>query len=67
MIDYWLVGEGALPPERRLGAALDLRARLPGRGWRLVWGVARIPTGVALRMPEDLVVRVTGRSGQFMR
>jgi len=67
LIDYWLVGEGALPPERRLGAALDLRARLPGRGWRLVWGVARIPTGVALRMPEDLVVRVTGRSGQFMR
>lgn len=66
-IEYWLVGEGAEPPERHLGAALDLRARLPGRGWRLVWGTAAIPTGVALRMPEDAVVRVTGRSGNFMR
>jgi dUTPase len=65
-IAYWLVGEGALPPERHLGAALDLRARLP-RGWRLVWGTACIPTGVALRMPEHQVVRVTGRSGNFLR
>jgi dUTPase len=66
-IDYWLVGEGAAWPERHLGAALDLKARLPGRGWRLVWGFARIPTGVALRMPDEMVVRVTGRSGNFLR
>lgn len=67
MIDYWPVGEGAQPPERHEGAALDLRARLPGRGWRLVWGLARIPVGVALRMPADMVVRVTGRSSSFLR
>ena len=67
MIAYWLVGEGALAPERRLGAALDLKARLPGRGWRLVWGTASIAVGVALRMSEDAVVRVTGRSGNFLR
>ncbi len=67
MIDYWLVGEGALPPERRLGAALDLKARLPGRGWRVVWGTAAVPVGVALRMPTDAIVRVTGRSGNFLR
>ncbi len=67
MIDYWLVGEGAQAPQRRLGAALDLKARLPGRGWRLVWGTAAIPVGVALRMPEDAIVRVTGRSGNFLR
>ncbi|MGI6368948.1 MAG: hypothetical protein ACOX2L_11445 [Anaerolineae bacterium] len=66
-IPYWLVGEGAQAPERHLGVALDLKARLPGRGWRLVWGTARIPTGVALCMPEDTLVRVTGRSGGFMR
>lgn len=67
MIDFWLVGEGALAPERYAGAALDLKARLPGRGWRLVWGFARIPCGVALRMPPEQVVRVTGRSGNFLR
>jgi dUTPase len=67
VVEYWLVGEGAQAPERRLGAALDLRARLPGRGWRIVWGTAAIATGVALRMPEDVVVRVTGRSGNFLR
>ncbi len=67
MIDYWLVGEGALTPERHLGAALDLKARLPGRGWRVVWGTAAIPVGVALRMPDDAVVRVTGRSGNYLR
>ena len=67
MIEYWLVGPGALPPERHQGAALDLRARLPQRGWRLVWGFARIPTGVALRIPADEVVRVTGRSSSFLR
>jgi len=67
MIDYWLVGDGAQPPERRQGVALDLRARLPGRGWRLVWGFARIPTGVALRIPVDSAVRITGRSGNFLR
>jgi len=67
MIDYWLVGDGAQLPERHKGAALDLRARLPKRGWRLVWGFSRIPTGVALRIPEDEVVRITGRSGNFMR
>ena len=66
-IEYWLVGEGAAWPERHEGAALDLKARLPGRGWRLVWGTARIPTGVALRMPDEMVVRVTGRSGNFLR
>jgi len=66
-IDYWLVGKGALAPEQHLGVALDLHARLPGRGWRLVWGQARIPTGVALRMPEDAIVRLTGRSGGFLR
>lgn len=66
-IDYWLVGEGAQAPERRLGVALDLKARLPGRGWRLVWGLARIPTGVALRMGDDAIVRLTGRSGGFLR
>jgi dUTPase len=65
-IEYWLVGEGAQPPERRLGVALDLKARL-SRGWRLVWGFARIPTGVALRMPEGAIVRLTGRSGGFLR
>ncbi|HHX44126.1 MAG TPA: hypothetical protein GX714_09110 [Chloroflexi bacterium] len=67
MIDYWTVGRGAQPPERHEGAALDLRARLPERGWRLVWGFARIPTGVALRMPPYAVVRVTGRSSSFLR
>ena len=67
MIEYWLVGDGAREPVRCEGAALDLRARLPGRGWRLVWGFARIPTGVALRIPDDCVVRVTGRSGNFLR
>ena len=67
MIDYWLVGDGVQPPQRHEGAALDLRARLPGRGWRVVWGFARIPTGIALRIPEDAVVRVTGRSGNFLR
>mgnify|MGYP000939585118 CR=1 FL=1 len=66
-IDYWLVGEGAQAPERRLGVALDLKARLAGRRWRLVWGFARIPTGVALRIPEDGLVRLTGRSGGFLR
>lgn len=66
-IDYWPVGEGAQAPERRLGVALDLKARLPGRGWRLVWGFARIPTGVALRIPHDALVRLTGRSGSFLR
>ena len=67
MVYYWLVGEGAQHPERHRGAALDLRARLPKRGWRLVWGFARIPTGVALHMPENALVRVTGRSGNFLR
>jgi dUTPase len=67
VIRYSLIGEGAQWPERHLGAALDLKARLPGRGWRLAWGLARIPTGVALEMPDDMVVRVTGRSGNFMR
>ena len=67
VIDYWLVGEAAQEPERHRGAALDLCARLPGRGWRLVWGFCQIPTGVALRMSEDQVVRVTGRSGNFLR
>ena len=67
MIDYWLVGEGAQPPERHQGAALDLKARLPRKWWRPVWGFARIPTGVALRIPEDTIVRLTGRSGNFLR
>jgi dUTPase len=67
MIDYWLVGGGAQLPERHRGAALDLRARLPKRGWRIVWGFSRIPTGVALCIPEDDVVRITGRSGNFLR
>ncbi|MHB9034414.1 MAG: hypothetical protein ACYC6L_15380 [Anaerolineae bacterium] len=67
MIGYWLVGAGAQAPERHAGAALDLKARLPGRGWRWVWGVARIPCGVALAIPTDQVVRVTGRSSSFLR
>jgi len=67
LIDYWLVGDGAQAPARHKGAALDLKARLPGAGWRLVWGLARIPTGVALRIPENAVVRLTGRSGSFLR
>jgi len=67
VIDYWLVGDGAQPPERHKGAALDLRARLPRGSRRLVWGFTRIPTGVALRIPNDSVVRVTGRSGNFLR
>lgn len=67
VIEYWPIGEGAEPPERHEGAALDLRARLPERGWRLVWGLARIPVGVALRMPPNAVVRVTGRSSSFLR
>ncbi|MBC7316263.1 MAG: hypothetical protein H5T70_07580 [Chloroflexi bacterium] len=67
MVRYWLVGEGAQWPERHLGAALDVKARLPHRGWRLVWGVARIPTGVALEIPPDMAVRITGRSGTFLR
>lgn len=66
-IGYRLIGEGAQAPERRLGAALDLRVRLPGRGWAIVWGVARLPTGVALEMPDDAVVRITGRSSAFLR
>ena len=66
MINHWLVGEGAQAPERHGGAALDLKARLP-RGPRLVWGTARIPTGIALEMPENAIVRVTGRSGNFLR
>ena len=65
--EYWLIGQGAQAPERHQGAALDLKARVPGRGWRLVWGTARIPTGIALNMPEGTVVRVTGRSGNFLR
>ena len=32
-----------------------------------MWGLARIPTGVALRIPENAVVRLTGRSGSFLR
>jgi dUTPase len=67
MVDYWLIGDGAQWPERHQGAALDLKARLPGRPWRLVWGFCRVPTGVALRMDEGEVVRVTGRSGNFLR
>jgi dUTPase len=67
MIEFWLSGSGAQAPEQHAGAALDLRARLPQHGWRLVWGVARIPTGIALRIPEASVVRVTGRSGNFLR
>jgi len=67
LVDYWLVGEGAQSPERQKGAALDLKARLPRRGWRIVWGFAKIPTGVALRIPSNVVVRVTGRSGNFLR
>ena len=67
LIGYWLVGQGAQEPERHRGAALDLHARLPKRGWRLVWGTAKIPTGIALQMPEEAVVRVTGRSGGFLR
>ena len=66
-IEYWLTGEGAQRPEEHLGAALDVKARMPGRGWRLVWGRARIRTGIALRIPQDMVVRLTGRSGNFMR
>jgi dUTPase len=65
-IGYWLVGEEAQWPERHQGAALDLKARLP-RGWRLAWGMARIPTGVALNIPANVIVRVTGRSGNFLR
>jgi len=67
VIRYWLSGEGAQWPERHLGAALDLKARLPGRGWRLVWGTARIPAGVALEMQDEMAVRITGRSGNFLR
>ncbi len=67
LIGYWLVGQGAQEPERHRGAALDLYARLPQRGWKLVWGTAKIPTGIALQMPDDAVVRVTGRSGGFLR
>lgn len=67
MIRYWLTGEGALAPQRHQGAALDLKLRLPGRSWRLVWGRAKLPTGVALEMPADTVVRVTGRSSAFLR
>jgi len=52
---------------RHKGAALDLRARLPKAGRRLVWGFARIPTGVAMRIPQNAVVRLTGRSGSFLR
>jgi dUTPase len=61
-----MVGEGAQAPQRHAGAALDLKARLPGRSWRLVWGTAKIPTGVALLIPSNWVVRVTGRSSAFM-
>lgn len=67
MVAYWLVGEGAQAPERHEGAGLDLHARLPGRPWRLVWGFSRIAVGVALHMERNAVVRVTGRSGGFMR
>ncbi|MHB0856278.1 MAG: hypothetical protein ACYC5M_01745 [Anaerolineae bacterium] len=67
MVEYWLTGQDAQAPERRAGAALDLKARLAPKRWRLVWGFARIPTGVALSLPQDTVVRVTGRSGNFLR
>jgi dUTPase len=67
MVRCWLTGEGALWPERHSGAALDLRARLPGVGWRIVWGFIRVPVGVALDVPQECVVRVTGRSGNFLR
>ena len=67
VISYWLTGPGAEAPERHKGAALDLKARLAGRRWRLVWGTARIPVGVALAIPDAAIVRVTGRSGNFMR
>lgn len=67
MIDYWLIGQGAQPPERHQGVALDLKARLPGRGWQLVWGFCRVPVGLALRIPENAAVRITGRSGNFLR
>ena len=66
-IDYWPVGEGARAPERHQGVALDLCARLPRWGWRIVWGFARIPTGVALAIPQNAAVRITGRSGNFLR
>lgn len=66
MIGYWLVGDEAQWPERHAGVALDLKARIP-RGWRLVWGFVRIPLGVALCIPDDEAVRITGRSGNFLR
>ncbi len=31
-----------------------------------MWGTAKIPTGVALQIPDDAVVRITGRSGGFL-
>ena len=65
-IRYWLIGKGAQFPERNKGAALDLKARLRSK-YKLVWGWAKIPTGVALEMPDNAVIRVTGRSGNFMR
>lgn len=67
MVEYWLLGEGAQPPQRHQGVALDLKARIPGRGWRLYWGFGRVPTGVALHIPESGAVRITGRSGNFLK
>ena len=67
MVEYWLLGEGAQPPQRHEGVALDLKARILGRGWRLVWGFARVPTGVGLHIPEHEAVRITGRSGNFLK
>ena len=66
-IRYWPTGDGAQAPQRNRGAALDLHVRLPGRGWRILWGQAKLSTGIALDMPEDAVVRITGRSGAFLR
>ena len=66
-IGYWLVGDGAQAPERRLGVALDLKARLPGRGWRLVWGLARIPTGVALGKVGEASRRVAAAARKASR
>jgi dUTPase len=66
-VRYWLTGTEAQPPRRNKGAALDLYVRLTGRSWRLVWGWAKLPTGVALEMPDNVIVRITGRSGAFLR
>lgn len=59
---------GALPEYKSEGAAgLDLRAHLPHL--RILWPLVptRIPTGVAMAIPDGFCGHIVGRSGLAMR